>query len=124
MGDVLEHLPDPGGAVTEVYRLLEPGGVFYLTVPDAGSRLAKVMGKRWWSVLPMHLQYFTRSSMRRLLTDRGFEVIEQRSHPKVFSVRYYVARLAAFTGVRLRSGSERLVAPNFHDRMEVIAAKR
>ncbi|MDQ1396830.1 MAG: hypothetical protein QOG64_2089, partial [Acidimicrobiaceae bacterium] len=58
--DVLEHLADPGAALRRIRQLLRPGGVLFLTVPDAGSVLARVLGRRWWSVLPMHLQYFTR----------------------------------------------------------------
>jgi 2-polyprenyl-3-methyl-5-hydroxy-6-metoxy-1,4-benzoquinol methylase len=33
MLDVLEHLPDPAGAVRHALSLLEPGGVFLATVP-------------------------------------------------------------------------------------------
>jgi len=36
--DVLEHLLDPGEAVARIAELLEPGGVLFCTVPDAGSR--------------------------------------------------------------------------------------
>jgi SAM-dependent methyltransferase len=128
--DVLEHLADPGRALARVARLLEPNGVLFLTVPDAGSRLARVMGRRWWSVLPMHLQYFTRGSMRRLLGLHGFTVLEVRSHPKAFSTRYYAerleiyapraARIAVRSIERLRL-ARRLVSPDFHDRMAVIA---
>ncbi|OGF49460.1 MAG: hypothetical protein A2231_12270 [Candidatus Firestonebacteria bacterium RIFOXYA2_FULL_40_8] len=31
---VLEHLPDPVQAVKEIWRVLKPGGIFYLSVPD------------------------------------------------------------------------------------------
>src|SRR5207247_2095959 len=87
LGDVLEHLADPGAAVDAAARLLEPGGVLYLTVPDAGSPLARTLGRRWWSVLPMHLQYFTRGSLRQLLEGRGLAVRSMTSHAKVFSAR-------------------------------------
>ena len=52
LGDVIEHLPDPGAALDRIAALLRPGGVLYLALPDAGSRLARLMGRRWWSVLP------------------------------------------------------------------------
>jgi len=130
--DVLEHLDRPADAVDAIAGLLEPGGALYLTVPDAGSRLARVMGKRWWSVLPMHVQYFTRESLRRLLTDHGFDVRSVTTHAKVFSARYYAERLGGYSpaveraavGVvtRIRQ-ADRLVAPDFRDRMAVIAVK-
>jgi SAM-dependent methyltransferase len=133
MCDVLEHLEDPGLAIDEVHRLLEPCGALYLTVPDAGSLLARLMGRRWWSVLPMHLQYFTRETMRRLLDAHGFWVGSERTHAKVFSARYYAERLGgyrpglaaasvrALEAVRVDSW---LIAPNFGDRLEVIAVAR
>ncbi len=130
--DVLEHLLDPADAVMRVHGLLEPGGVVFLTVPDAGSRLARVLRRRWWSVLPMHVQYFTRASLRRLLQDRGFEVVDMRSHPKVFTVEYYAGRLGGYSrvisrlvvgAVRLARVHRRLVSPDFHDRVQVIARR-
>ena len=131
--DVLEHLEDPEAAVDEVHKLLEPGGVFYLTVPDAGSLLARAMGRRWWSVLPMHLQYFTRSSMARMLNAHGFRVVSARTHTKVFTARYYAERLGGYkpavadaaVGVLEKIGvADRLISPNFGDRLEVIAVSR
>jgi SAM-dependent methyltransferase len=133
MCDVLEHLERPADAVDEIHRLLEPGGVFYLTVPDAGSLLAKAMGRRWWSVLPMHLQYYTRDSMARLLNAHGFRVVSQHTHTKTFTARYYAERLAGYRPEVGRAAvaalekvgkADRLVAPNFGDRLEVVAISR
>jgi SAM-dependent methyltransferase len=131
--DVLEHLLDPAAAVAHLRELVEPGGALFITVPDAGSRLARVLGARWWSVLPMHVQYFTRGSLQRLLERHGFEVEVVRTHAKLFSRRYSVERLAAFLpvgsarlerlGGRLRS-RDRLIGPDLRDRMAVIAVRR
>jgi hypothetical protein len=104
----------------------------YLTVPDAGSLVARGMGGRWWSVLPMHVQYFTRPSMRRLLEAHGFRVVGIRSHPKVLTWGYYAERLEGYSpalarvvgGAVQRVGlSGRPVAPDFHDRMQVLAVR-
>jgi SAM-dependent methyltransferase len=131
--DVLEHLEDPGAAVARFAELLAPGGVLYLTVPDAGSRLARWMGRRWWAVVPMHLQYFSRSSMHLLLSRHGFDVRTVRTHPKRFSVRYYGQRAASFVpglgdrfvgAVGRWRGADRLIGPDFGDRMEVVAVRR
>jgi SAM-dependent methyltransferase len=130
--DVLEHLRDPGAGLDAMRALVAPGGGVFLTVPDAGSRLARVTGRRWWSVLPMHLQYFTRNSMTELLRQRGFEVMAMATHPKVFTARYYAERVGGYSGVLervvvgavTRAGqAERLVAPDFRDRLAVVARR-
>src|SRR5439155_18858419 len=51
MADVIEHLPDPAGALDRLAQVLRPGGVVHLALPNAGSRLARSMGPRWWSVI-------------------------------------------------------------------------
>lgn len=132
MCDVLEHLEQPRSALAVVHGLLEPGGALLVTVPDAGSLLARVMGRRWWSVLPMHVQYFSRGSMVRLLESCGFEVRSVRTHAKAFSARYYAERLGGYSRaieraaarVVARGMASRLVAPDFRDRMAVIAVRR
>lgn len=130
--DVLEHLADPGAALDQLVALLRPGGALYLTVPDAGSRFARAMGRRWWAIVPMHLQYYTRGSMRLLLVRHGLEVRHMGTHPKRFTMRYYAERAAGFVPVVGELGrravertavADRLVAPDFGDRMEVVAVK-
>ena len=132
MCDVIEHLLDVSDAIGTAARMLEPGGVLYLTTPDAGGRLARAMGSRWWSILPMHVQYFTRDSMRRLLERHELKVAAMSSHPKVFTATYYAQRLGGYSptlargAVRLTRATglaDRLVAPDFHDRMQVVAQK-
>jgi SAM-dependent methyltransferase len=131
MCDVIEHLADPSDALATLHELIEPGGVLYLTVPDAGSALARVLGRRWWAVLPMHLHYFTRRSMATLLRRNGFEPVEVRTHPKAFSALYYAERFGAFVpgGNRLsawvsrRWFASRVISPNFYDRMAVLAVR-
>jgi SAM-dependent methyltransferase len=130
MGDVIEHLPAPLEALGRIRELLVPEGLLWLALPDAGSRVARTMGARWWSVLPTHVQYFTRNSISRLLERAGFEVLEIGTSPKAFTVGYYVSRISGYSralgdglgSVARRTGlSERMWAPDFRDRMAVVA---
>lgn len=130
LGDVIEHLPEPGAALDRIAALMRPEGVLWLALPDSGSRLARVLGKRWWSVIPTHVQYFTRSSLTKLLERHGYSVLEVGTAPKAFTVRYYLERIAGYSP-RLSRGlvrgagavrvAERMWAPDFRDRMYVIA---
>jgi SAM-dependent methyltransferase len=130
LGDVIEHLPDPGGALERIAALSRPGGLLHLALPDAGSRLARILGRRWWSVIPTHVQYFTRGSLATLLARQGWTVLAIRTAPKAFTVRYYLSRLGGYSpglgravvGAAERAGvADRIWAPDFRDRMAVLA---
>src|SRR4051794_20482790 len=130
LGDVIEHLPEPAAALERIAGLLAPGGVLYLALPDAGSTVARGMGRRWWSVIPTHVQHFTRESMRRLLQRSGYTPLQLVTAPKTFSVRYYLERLRGYSprashalvvaAERARL-ADRLWTPDFHDRLGVVA---
>lgn len=71
----LEHLPTPGPAVAEAARLLRPGGVLAIAVPDNDSLQARAFGDRWLHLdLPRHLVHLTRRSLLDRLAATGFEV--------------------------------------------------
>jgi SAM-dependent methyltransferase len=133
LGDVIEHLPDPGGALERIAALLRPGGVLQMALPDAGSRLARTMGARWWSVIPTHVQYFTRQSISTLLERLGWEVLEITTAPKAFTVAYYLGRIGGYApplaralvrGAGALRLADRIWAPDFRDRMAVTARPR
>jgi len=73
--DILEHVLDPYEFLKSVRRLLVPGGVICLGVPNQGGLISKVMGRRWYFYIPEeHLHYFNASTMQRLLERAGFRV--------------------------------------------------
>jgi SAM-dependent methyltransferase len=132
LGDVIEHLNHPGTALDEIGEVVRPGGVLFLTLPDAGSLVARALGSRWWSVIPTHVQYFTRESITRLLQRHGYSVEWVGTAPKAFTVRYYLERLEGYSGPLARAAvwiaerlrlADRLVWPDFRDRMAVVARR-
>lgn len=130
LGDVIEHLTDPGAALDRIRPLLTDEGVLWMALPDAGSAVARAMGKRWWSVIPTHVQYFTRASIATLLRRHGFDVLELDTAPKAFTVAYYLERIEGYSpavgrglvsAARRAGVAERMWAPDFRDRMMVLA---
>ena len=88
------------------------------------------MRARWWSVIPTHVQFFTRRSLRTLLERHGWTVLEIETAPKAFSVRYYLERIGGYSpglarllvrGARAARVVDRMWALDFRDRMAVIA---
>jgi SAM-dependent methyltransferase len=133
MGDVLEHLTHTSEALDQVRSLLRPGGVLCLELPDAGSRVARLLGPRWWSVIPTHVHYFTRASARTMLARHGFTTVDVATDPKAFTVRYYLDKLGGYSqpvaaalvaAARRARLAERMWTPDFRDRMVVVARPR
>jgi SAM-dependent methyltransferase len=76
MADVLEHMPFPVESLTAVRRLLRPGGILLLSMPNSDSALWKALEKNksnpYWAELE-HYHNFGRARLYRLLRDTGFE---------------------------------------------------
>jgi SAM-dependent methyltransferase len=130
MGDVLEHLTRAGDALDRIKTLLKPDGVLVLLLPDAGSRTAKILGKRWWSVIPTHIHFFTRHSAATMLRRHGYEPLYAATDPKDFTWEYYLNKGGGYLpglskrliAMAQKAGvAEKMFTPDFGDRMIMIA---
>ena len=109
MWDLLEHVIDPPGVIEKAARLLRPGGLLALNVPNIESRVARTLGARWPLLLPEHLYYFSPESLCRLLRSRGFSEGRSRAHVVYFSLDYvfHRCRQHRIPGSRLASAAVR-----------------
>ncbi len=75
---VLEHIPEPGLALREIHRILRAGGWLILSVPNEGTWLKQKVQYRWIEPHLLettdHVNFYTRSSLRELLTANHFTV--------------------------------------------------
>jgi 2-polyprenyl-3-methyl-5-hydroxy-6-metoxy-1,4-benzoquinol methylase len=97
--DVIEHVPDPREALHQLARVLEPGGTLLLSTPDAGSAVARAMGRYWHYLDPVqHIALFDRANLTRLLKDVGFTIIKTTSFGHFYRVGYVLDRLKYLHG--------------------------
>jgi SAM-dependent methyltransferase len=94
MWDVLEHVPSPPNFLARARRVSSPGGLLVLNVPARDTWIARALGARWPLLLPEHLFYFSRPSLRVLLDRAGFDVLAFHRHWVSFSAAYVLRRLA------------------------------
>jgi SAM-dependent methyltransferase len=76
---VLEHVPTARAFVGECARILAPGGILVIEVPNYDSRNAKALGPRWPHLYPdSHLYQFAPATLRRLITGARLRVVRER----------------------------------------------
>lgn len=72
MSQVLEHAVDPRAWIAKAARLLRPGGLLSIAVPNFDSFLRRVLQEKDpYIAPPIHLNYFSRNNLRRLLESEG-----------------------------------------------------
>jgi SAM-dependent methyltransferase len=77
--EVIEHVADTARWLSEVRRVLVPGGRFLLTTPSHGRLPIAIGGlERFAEPLGDHLHLYTRRSLQRVLGEFGFTGIDIR----------------------------------------------
>ena len=85
MNQVLEHIRDPLGDLTELARSAHSGALLWIATPNRRSIHALRRGKRWRHYANRtHLYFFDHSSCELLLTRAGFGDL----HRATFALKY------------------------------------
>jgi 2-polyprenyl-3-methyl-5-hydroxy-6-metoxy-1,4-benzoquinol methylase len=80
--NVLEHIPNPEIIMQYLAKLVRPGGIVCIRVPNDFSEIQlaayeKLGQKPWWISAPDHVNYFNYETLRHFLGLCGFDVVHQ-----------------------------------------------
>lgn len=73
--DVLEHIAHPKEDLAIIYKILKPGGLLTISMPNSDAWERFWFGKYWagWDV-PRHYYIYNQTNIGRLLSQCGFQV--------------------------------------------------
>jgi hypothetical protein len=127
LSDVLEHLLEPRSVLRDLRKLLVPKGLLCVNVPNFNDRRMRTIARQLkkGQRLPQdlnpweHLNYFSPESLRRMLRDEGFGIIEPQVDiglrpnlhgvTKIGNAIKSIGRLLSYTAIS-RSNSTFVVA--------------
>lgn len=118
LSEVLEHVPDDSGALQEIARVVRPGGLIAITVPNANYPF-------WWDpvnktletlfnthishgffagIWANHIRLYTSEALRDVVESAGLTVIDERrfTHhcfPFIHNIAYGFGKVALEAGV-------------------------
>jgi SAM-dependent methyltransferase len=83
MHEVLEHIGDPRQMLGLAHRLLKPGGILCVIVPNDYNPFMDALRKGgfepWWVAPPHHVNYFDVASLRDFVASVGFAPVHVTS---------------------------------------------
>jgi len=115
--EVIEHIADAENFLKEIHKVLKPGGKLVISTPNIGfivHRLNFLFSAKIHQE-GIHLRFFNRKMLLKILSNTGFKLIEQKSIMPLWGFNTINARLLGrkreFIGCS--SSVEWLLASNF-----------
>jgi 2-polyprenyl-3-methyl-5-hydroxy-6-metoxy-1,4-benzoquinol methylase len=117
---VLEYLPDPAVALREFRRLIRPGGIILLSVPNAAQSVRMILWIAYWITRPLrqrrlfsyldHSRHsFSEPGVAQLLRENGFALSTTLQFGRInLPFRLYVPSAATLLMARGTTTSDRL----------------
>lgn len=96
--DVLEHIEEDTAAVRGIHELLEPGGIFIVTVPASMALWSD------WDVSLHHFRRYSKDSLRRCFDDSWDILHLNYTNSLVFPIVWAIRRMGELPLLRNRKG--------------------
>lgn len=129
---VFEHLIHPEKEIEKIRKILKPGGLLLIEVPNIDTITIKILGARHRHFVEDHVSFFSASTLGNLLERKGFQIKETYYPTRVLSVHHFIWWLGKYNQ-KLSKGIVRFLPQwilnksiriNLKDIVAVIAEKK
>lgn len=86
---VIEHMVDASSFVSEIYRILKPGGMVLGITHDENSFLSKLLKEKSPIINDAHICVFSRESLKKIFKKHNFIIEETDSVANIYSFKQW-----------------------------------
>ena len=94
MADVIEHFSNPFKMLEIIETILKPDGLLIFTTYNMDSLYARITGKNYHWILPMHLFYFSNQTLKNICLENNLKIYKIKNDSRVVSFYYLLNKLA------------------------------
>ena len=94
MADVIEHFSNPFKMLEIIEKILKSDGILIFTTFNMDSLYAKITGKNYHWILPMHLFYFSNKTLKNICLENNLKIYKIKNDSRVVSFYYLLNKLA------------------------------
>ena len=95
MSHVIEHLDKPFDNIESIANKMSKSSVLIFSTYNMDSLIAKVLGKNYQWIMPMHKYYFTKRVLKNILGKYNLEIVETISDTHIISMKYFFIKINA-----------------------------
>ena len=93
MSHVIEHLDNPFEDIRNIRDKMNKDSIFIFSTYNMDSLIAKILGKHYHWIMPMHKFYFTKSFLKNFMKNNGLEITETITDTHTTSLRYFIRKI-------------------------------
>ena len=93
MADVIEHFSNPFKMLETIEKILRPDGLLIFTTYNMDSLYAKITGRNYHWILPMHLFYFSNKTLKNICLENNLRIFKIKNDSRIVSFHYLLNKL-------------------------------
>ena len=95
MSHVIEHLDEPFKNIKNISDKMTGESVLIFSTYNMDSLIAKILGRNYQWIMPMHKYYFTKKVLKNILNKYNLDIVETISDTHIISLKYFFIKLNA-----------------------------
>jgi 2-polyprenyl-3-methyl-5-hydroxy-6-metoxy-1,4-benzoquinol methylase len=93
MSHVIEHMDDVFNNLDNIKSKMSKESVLIFSTYNMDSLIAKILGKNYHWIMPMHKFYFSKKVLKKILEEKNLEIVETISDTHIISLKYFFIKL-------------------------------